>query len=542
MTLEEKVGQIIWCTRPKDWSEFEQMAKAGRVGGAYGYIFNGRKDKKDAVNFINRLQKISRYPLLIGGEFFQGSDGVVLDGTGFPTLMALGATRSAELAYIRGKIIAEEARALGFHSVASPLLDVNVNPDNPIINTRAIGDRVELVTELGLEICRGVIENRGLSMGHHFPGHGATFCDSHLKVPVVEKDAKELKLVDIKPYQAGIEKGLLSCILTAHVYYPAFEPEEGLPATLSRNIITGLLRDEMHYDGLIVTDGLEMKAIKDNYGIEETMVRSVLAGNDLLLCGIENDGDLALIFESILKAVRSGKIPLSLIDNSVRRIAGAKEWLGLYEDRCVRPETAGNSVGTEYHREIAKRTARESVTVLKGRGLPLTPPPGKKLLIIRPDEVNIANGGYIPLATPTDRAILDKEIKRRHSPAQSCIVNKHPSENQIKKALSLAEKSDIVVFGIFTEVRPTVEDGIDINRPYLRLIEKVCGIHCKTILIVMGNPYIINKLPEGDICMCTYSDCPYSIEAAVEALFGEIKAKGRLPVTVSGKYPYGYGL
>ena len=237
MSLDDKIGQLM-CGR-FGFKNLEDLVQRGRVGAIYGLLSN-RGSARAAAEHLNHLQRLAKRPLLFVGEQEQGSGRNFAGGTEFPAYMALGATRSKELAYLFGEINTAEGRAVGYNWISCPTLDVNVEPANPIINTRSLGERAELVTELGVESCRAVVENRGLTCICHFPGHGATAEDSHTELPVVERSKAELFEVELAPYRAGIRGGYMNCIMTAHNSYPALEPQAGLPATLSHNIITKL--------------------------------------------------------------------------------------------------------------------------------------------------------------------------------------------------------------------------------------------------------------------------------------------------------------
>ena len=264
MTVKDKIGQLI-CGRLSS-TTVEDLVAAGTVGSLYGLL--GNQDSARAVaEWLNHLQSIAKYPLLVMGEQEHGSARNMPGGTEFPAYMAIGATRSKELAYLVGKINTLEGQAVGYNWISCPTVDVNIEPRNPIINTRSLGERPELVTELGAETCRAVVENQGLTCVCHFPGHGATSRDSHVELPVVDRTREELHSVELAPYRFAISRGYMNCIMTAHIYYPALEPRSGLPATLSSNIMNTLLRKEFGYTGLVATDSLRMKAVADHFPI-----------------------------------------------------------------------------------------------------------------------------------------------------------------------------------------------------------------------------------------------------------------------------------
>ncbi len=314
MSLEEKVGQLL-CGR-FHWDSVEEDAAEGRVGSVYGLLDN-LGSARAAAEYLNHLQTIARYPLLFVGEQEHGSHRNFAGGTELPAYMAFGAARSKELAYLFGKVNTAEGRAVGYNWISCPTVDVNIAPENPIINTRSLGEDPALVTELGMESCRAIVEGRGLTCVCHYPGHGATTCDSHRELPTVDRSEEELWEVELAPYRAAIPAGYMNCIMTAHIYYPAWEPEVGLPATLSRNIMTGILRDRLGHQGLIATDGMGMLAIADNYGTGEAAVRALAAGCDIQLTPDIDEASLAL-----MKAIETGVVPMA----GRQRMDGLVRW------------------------------------------------------------------------------------------------------------------------------------------------------------------------------------------------------------------------
>jgi beta-N-acetylhexosaminidase len=277
VTLEEKVGQLV-IARLADWPLMEEYARQGVISGMTPSLTG--KPPAEVAEFTNRFQRLSKYPLLMGwaGVSYSGGTEVRLDQA-----MRLGAARSPELCYQAAKIEAVESRALGFHMAGTPNVDVNTNPDNPIINLRALSDDPQLVIDLGAELCRGAIDGGAASLLMHFPGHGASSSDSHIAIPEIRRSLAELEAVDLKPFAELIRRKLARLVCTNHCCYPALAPAERTPATVSRKIVTGLLRNKLGYDGVIISDSLTMKAMKDNYGIEEAAILAVAAGHDLIL-------------------------------------------------------------------------------------------------------------------------------------------------------------------------------------------------------------------------------------------------------------------
>lgn len=513
MSLEEKIGQLI-CGR-FGWDDVEEDVAEGRVGSIYG-LLRDMDSATAAAERINHLQSIARYPLLFCGEQEHGSHLNFPGGTEFPAYMAIGATRSRELAYLFGKVNTLEGRAVGYNWISCPTVDVNIAPENPIINTRSLGEDPQLVTELGMESCRAIVEHRGLTCVCHCPGHGDTTCDSHAELPTVDRSADELWEVELAPYRATIPTGYFNCIMTAHIYYPAWEPEANLPATLSRNIMTGIIRERLGHDGLIATDGMGMKAIADNYTSGEAAIRALLAG-----CDIQLSPNVAEVSAALAEAIEAGRIPLAELDAAVSRILRAKEWLGLFDEALVDVSAVDDIVGCAEHRAIAKRVAQEAVTLLRGEGLPLSK--DARLVVITGSE---------------DDALVG-EMRKRSPAAEVFAIG---GDEDAAAAVAAAREADGVIIGLATSVRAYDEESVRGNQRIAALAQEIVATGRHTSLLVMGNPYVAADLPDASVCLCTYSACDDSVAAAAGALFGEFVPSGRLPVTVSEEYPFGFGL
>jgi beta-N-acetylhexosaminidase len=512
MTLEEKIGQLI-CACSGDWPSLDKVVAEGGAGSVYGCLGRQGFSARAAAEMINHLQKVSMYPLLFVGEQEHGSQFNFIGGTEFPSYMAIGASRSPELAYEFGRINTAEGRAVGYNWISCPTVDVNIEPKNPIINTRSLGENPALVSDLGGESCRAVVEGKGLTCVCHCPGHGASDCDSHVRLPTITRTEEELWEVELAPYRAAIPKGTMNCIMTAHIHYSAWEPEVGLPATLSRRVLTGVMRERLGFQGIFATDGMTMKAIADNYPGGEAAIRAVEAGCDILLVS-----DVAGTTEALLGAVNSGRISLAHLDAAVGRILAAKEWMGLFANRLVDVEKVDGIVGRAQHKATAKRMAREAITLLRDEGLPLR-----------------ANAKTLVLGNECEGLVT--EIRRRNPAAMTLDSASDP-----QALLKAVREAEVVVFGLVTQVRAYDEESFKANEALLAQVREIAAVGTPTALVVMGNPYVVADLPETEVCLCTYSECPDSVEAAVMALYGELKPTGKLPVTIAGKYPYGFGL
>ena len=343
MTLRQKLGQMLMpyyfgvftSTESAEYKELLHQVEDNSVGGLILGTIRGplgieRSQVYPSAVLTNELQKRAKIPLLIGADLESGAGMRIDEGTSFPSAMAVGATNDPKLAYTMGKVTALEARAAGVQWIFAPVADVNNNPDNPIINIRSFGEDPQRVAEFVAQFVRGAEENGALATAKHFPGHGDVSVDSHLALAAVPGDRAELESTELVPFRAAIAAGV-SSIMPGHLSVRAFEPDPMVPATLSKSILTGLLRDEMKFKGLIVTDALDMGGVTSLYAPGEAAVRSVEAGADVLLMPPVPDAAMAGLEE----AVKSGRISTKRIDESVRRILLAKSRVGLDKNRLV---------------------------------------------------------------------------------------------------------------------------------------------------------------------------------------------------------------
>src|SRR2546426_6141650 len=392
MTVDEKIGQLLFTTyhgsfTSTDAAAYQQILHdvndlhvGGFINITHGSPLGIVKSQAYPTAVLNnQLQSKSKLPLLIGADFERGTAMRLDEGTSFPTAMALAAGGDSKDAYTMGKITALESRAVGVNWIYAPDADVNNNPGNPIINTRSFGEDPTRVGEFVSAFVRGVEENGALATAKHFPGHGDTASDSHLDLPVVYGDRKRLDTVELVPFRAAIAAGV-SSIMTAHLAVPAIEPDR-VPATLSPRILTDLLRKELGFNGLVVTDALNMGGVTRIAAPGEAAVRSFLAGADVLLMPPVPDA----AFEALKTAVRTGRIPRSRLDESVRRILRAKARLGLHRERLVPLEGLNAKFGLPDWSQAAQEMSDRGVTLLRDttRQLPLDATrPTRALLVV----------------------------------------------------------------------------------------------------------------------------------------------------------------
>src|SRR5258707_558171 len=373
MTADEKIGQLLFTTYHGSFTAVDSAAsqqilhdvKDLHVGGFINVTHGSplgivKSQAYPTAVLNNQLQSKSKLPLLIGADFERRTAMRLDEGTSFPTAMALAAGGNVKDAYTMGKIAAVEARAVGVHWIYAPDADVNNNPGNPIINTRSFGEDPERVARFVTEFVRGVQENGGLATAKHFPGHGDTAADSHIDLPVIRADRARLDSLELVPFRAAIAMNVDS-IMTGHLNVPALEPDANTPATLSHNILTDVLRTQLGFQGLVVTDAMDMGGITVRYAPGEAAVRAVAAGADCLLMPPVPDA----AFEALQAAVKSGRISKGRLDASVRRILQAKARLGLNANRVVDVNAINKKLGSAEWQKEAQEISDRGVTLLR---------------------------------------------------------------------------------------------------------------------------------------------------------------------------------
>ena len=372
-SLEEKIGQMLclgfyghFVNRDSsDWQKYLTWIKTLKIGGLA--VYSG--DVHETAAMLNSLQELSDTPLLIAANLERGLVNQLEGASQFPPIMSIGATGSEELSYRMGKVTALEARAVGIHMAYFPVVDVNINPNNPIINTRSFGENPGDVGRLAAAYIKGCQENGLIATAKHFPGHGDTESDTHNVLAVVQGDLNRLQTVELFPFQMAVAAGV-QAVMTAHISIPVLDPSPDLPATLSWPILTGLLRQKMGFKGLIVSDSMGMGGITTLYSQEQAAVQAVRAGVDIILLSPEPE----LVVQALLRAVISGQISEARIDESVSRILRAKAMLGLHADRVVDVDILSRKLAAPAHLQLAEEIYEQSMTLVKNDGdwLPLS--------------------------------------------------------------------------------------------------------------------------------------------------------------------------
>jgi beta-N-acetylhexosaminidase len=544
MTLTEKVGQLImpWVLgdfAPEGSASHDRVLEYIEEQGIGGVIMSVGSPTEVASK-LNDFQDHSKVPLLVAADLETGAGfrmrgaiqmpGIIELGgaTDFPSLMALGAADDTDLAYEMGRVTAIEARAVGIHVPFAPVLDVNNNPDNPIINVRSFGEDPDRVGELGAALVRGIQDHGGIATGKHFPGHGDTGVDSHLALPLIPYGRARMDSVELKPFQLAIDAGM-GAVMTAHISVPALTGGDGSPATLSAAVMTDLLRGDMGFRGLLFTDAMDMSAIARQHSAEEASVRAIEAGADVILM----PPSVARSVSGIVAAVESGRIPESRIDDSVRRLLEAKQAMGLHERPKVPIEDVGAVVGIPEHIEVAARIAERSITLLKNGGglLPLRGTRTARVMSVSFRRTSdVLAGRY-----------FNRRLRATYPrlTAVELDVNSGPA---LYEGLARQARNQALVI-VSTYVTAVSYQGTmalpDELTDFVTMLSETGVPH---IVVSFGSPYLIRDLPDIRAYMIAWSGSEASQSAAARALFGEFEISGKVPTRIPPLFEIGDGI
>ncbi len=545
LTIEQKVGQVLApAISPtglgSNQAAVKQIAawiEKYQIG--HLYIAGNRMDPVQLAQLTNEAQRRSSVPLLMHTDLECGPGSRINGGTILPPLMGVAQTRSEEVAYQAAAITAREARAMGFHLINSPVLDVNINPDNPVICIRSFGDNPTLVADMGQAFVRGLNDHRLIGAAKHFPGHGDVASDSHSKMPTISASRPRLDSVEFYPYRETISAGLRA-IMTAHISVPALDPTPNLPATKSRPIMTDLLRNEFGFDGLVITDAFDMKGILESGSFEESVVQSLAAGNDVVL--LWTDPRFETVFPYVVRAVQEGRISPEQLDEAVRRNLTMKARLGLHEQKLVVVDSVRQRVGTPKHQRIADAFYEQSVVLVKNEGsiLPLTQQKKVAVLSVNDDKEHLTIGNT-----------LTGELKQRANVVADVAIDPTASAHQLQRALSEVQQADVITVSLFARIFARRGSSSLIHEPIIRFLQKLAAGDTPVMVVSFGSPYLLTHFPKVDGYMIatepTWDFYGYDKHrpgqlAAARALLGEIDITGQLAVTIPGLFPFGHGL
>ena len=567
MSVEEKVGQLfmIWTraeflnVNSPAYLQLRDNMNKYHIGSfamtvRYEPPFLYKNQPFEAAELLNRLQSDSRLPLLIAADFELGVSNRLHGTTGFPNAMAIGASGQMKYAEDFGRITAEEARAIGVHWNFFPVADVNSNPDNPIINTRSFGEDPQQVGDFVSAYIRGAHSAGMLVTAKHFPGHGDTATDSHLGVAQVSGNRARLDAVELPPFRKAIESGVDS-IMIAHVTVPALDPNPDAVASVSPAIVTDLLKQQLHFQGLVITDALDMGALTRLYStnIGQEAVDAFKAGNDMLL--IPPDLDAAV--RAMVAAVRSGEISESRLDDSVLKILKTKASLGLHKAKLVDIAALDRTVGTPEHIADGQQIADAAITLVRQNHavLPLKKTGTNSAGLPYQNAVEVRNRLVVVVLSDDVRLeagrVLEREIRFRAPDANVVYTDPDLATAMAPSILSSVQQAEKVVIAVYAaptagkvvQTNSGARNSVSLPDPSTDLLQRILKLGAqKTVVVAVGNPYLAKDFPEVQNYLCTFSAAPVSEVSAAKALFGEIEIHGRLPVTIPGIAARGTGV
>jgi beta-N-acetylhexosaminidase len=565
MSPRDRAAQLVWPqlfgdytpTSSIGWVRVQQLIAHEHVGG---FIMSIGSPTETAEK-LNAMQRLSVLPLVIGADYetgvaFRQRGGYFLPnniylggGTMFPYQMGLGATRDTSLAYQEGRITALEARALGVHIAFAPVLDVNNNPANPVIGMRSFGEDPHLVADMGQAMIHGLQEHGVVATGKHFPGHGDTDENSHLTITTVHASRARIDSVELVPFRRAIAAGLQG-MMTFHGLVPALDTAS-IPATLNPAIMTGLLRKQLGFNGLLITDAMDMNGVlarvttasagqsaSGNYGtiknalsIAEACKLAIAAGADILLM----PSDVPAAIDAVVSGVREGRFTQARVDSSVRRVLEIKQRLGLNGRRVVDLDSLRAIVGDTAHLTVAANIAQRAVTLAKDS---LSLVPIARGISPIPRVLSITIAGRTDLGAG---ATFNAELRRSYPDLRAeQIVPDDPSPN-FDRLLGAADSSDVAIVGSYITTGTNVSNP-NAPEPIAQFLRTLVQRHPRTIVVAFGNPYLLQQVPAASSYLVAWGGFPVSQTAAARALVGTAAIGGRLPISIPPVLPFGSGL
>jgi beta-N-acetylhexosaminidase len=559
MTLDEKIGQLISVgvngtflgQESEAFKQLRRQVERNHVGGII--LFRG--PVYESVHLVNRMQQLARRPLLISADLEAGA-GMRFDHTiNFPWNMAVSATGNAEYARKLGEATAREARALGIQQIFAPVVDVNNNEANPVISVRSYGEDPAEVARMAVAFTEGAQGGGVIATAKHFPGHGDTAVDSHRGLPVVNVGRERLDAIELVPFRAAIAAGVGS-VMIAHIGLPQLDPttvsplaagthlkpgyadtevivpDATLPATLSSAVVGGLLRRDLGFDGIVVTDALDMSGLTIYFTPGEAAVRTVLAGADMLLK--PPDADAAI--RGLRAAVASGRLTEKRIEESARRLLAAKYDLGLVRQRVVPLDDIDRIVSSDAALRLSHEIAERAITLVRNDAglLPVRNFPTAEGVLV----VGITNGDDIlTVADPLKDALVAGGRK-----LEPIVLDARSSEKEVDSLLDRAKAAKLIIVAMYGRVRSGKANSGTLPEPGVRALRKLLERKTPVVGISFGNPYVLRSFPELKTYMVAYGDMPSLQRAAARAVFGESDVSGKLPISLSALYARGTGI
>lgn len=562
LTLAEKIGQMFMADANaifmnRDSDAYRQLAHHIRDNKVGGIIFF-RSDVWATTVLINRMQQMAKLPLLVSADLEMGMGMRLNDTPWWPPNMAVGATDDPQYARRQGEITAREARAIGINWLYAPVADVNNNPANPVINVRSYGEDPQRVAQFVSAFVQGAQSAGAMACAKHFPGHGDTATDSHIGLPVVDVSRERLSTRELVPFRAAIAQGIGS-IMSAHISLPQIETtlvaslrqlsaserattefvsqtetdaaRVTLPATLSPAVLTGILRDDLRFGGLIVSDAMNMAGISARYDPATAAILAIKAGMDV----IEKCPDIDAAIAGVKAAVQRGEITEARITASVERILQAKAKLGLPQQRLVSLDNVDQIVSATSDLAVAQEIAEHSITLVRDAQsrLPLKLAPQARVL-----NITLADDDGAFNAQP-----FIAELQRQNVALEQVSFDHRATEADFASLFSRLDKQRFDAVILASLIRSRSGKGtVSLPPAGQHLADELLKRDLPLVVISFGNPYLLTAVPQVKTYLAAYSPFPFSQRAAARALFGEITITGKLPVSLPGLYPLGHGL
>ncbi len=554
MTLDERIGQLVHVginarflnQESNEYQELKRQVVENKIGGIIVFVGG----VYETVHLINRMQESAKIPLLISADFETGVGMRFEDTVNFPWNMAIAATGNPEFARREGVIAARESRALGVQWAFAPDVDVNNNADNPVINVRSYGENPQDVARFAVAFAEGLQSGNVLATAKHFPGHGDTNVDSHRGLPVIDFSRSRLEQIELVPFKSVLDAGIGS-VMVAHISLPQIdntkiEPlkksikasyteteviSQGttMPATLSPKVITKILRDELKFDGLIVTDAMDMSGLTIYFNQDEAAVRAFSAGADVLLKPASAD----LAIKGLKAAVESGRISEQRLNESVRKQLAWKYELGLEKQKITPIDAVDTAVSSRQTRQLSEEIADGAMTLVKNENKNLPLAKGKKTMVLC-----ITNG--------EDRLFVGntftQALRASGMQTERIVIDERSTPKEVSEAIEKAKSSEIVIAGLFGRVRSGAKNSVGLPDTGARVLREVLQSKPETINVSFGNPYLLKNFPEMKTYIVAYGDMTSLQRSAARALSGEIDFLGKLPISIGENYPRGTGL
>ncbi len=533
LSLSEKCAQLVmpWVlgnymsVDAEGYKRLVRLVRDLKVGGLI--FFSG--DILNQAMLTNKMQALADIPLLIASDFERGLGMRLKDGLEFPYAMALAATGDLTLAFKLGKAIAEEARAIGVHQNYAPVADINNNPENPIINIRAFSEDKKLTSDFCSAFINGTASARVLTTAKHFPGHGNTHIDSHLEIPIITGNIKTLLQNELVPFSASIKAGVHS-IMAGHLGIPGIEKNPKITATLSQKVITDLLKNKMKFDGLIVTDAMNMESVTKNFSAADATVKAFKAGNDLIL--FPPDEEIAI--DALHTAVKYGEFNNERINHSLRKLLAAKRWLKIEDKRFINLNDIPKTVSSKKHFALAEIIAEKSITLVKNKKhiLPIDKSKHKNIFWI-----TITEG----LGSESEE-FFQSLLQENFPHSMTALIHEQTNDNYYKQALIAAREVDLIILSSFIRVK-AYQGTISVSKKHEEFIRKILNMKIPVVVVSFGNPYLLSLFPKVSSYLCAYGDTKVSQKAMLKALIGEIDIQGKLPISIpKTKFKVGHGI